>query len=60
MRNKILNEDNKIKIIVSGRNLRPHHVYCDVNGKPFDPTYPYNVYQKNLFPEGFRKEFPLK
>jgi hypothetical protein len=57
LRNKLLNEFNSIKIIVSGRNLRPHHVYCDINGKPFDPTYPYNEYQKLLFPEKFRREY---
>ncbi|MBK8393668.1 MAG: hypothetical protein IPL26_00235 [Leptospiraceae bacterium] len=60
LRNKLLDENNKMKIIVSGRNFRPHHVYCDVNGLPFDPTYPYNVYQKVLFPEGFRREYPIK
>ncbi len=57
MRNKILNEFNTIKIIVSGREYKPRHVYCDVNNKPFDPTYPFNEYGKILFPEKFRKEY---
>jgi hypothetical protein len=57
LRNKLFNEKNSIKIIVSGRNFKPHHVYCDINNKPFDPTYPHNEYQKLLFPEGFRKEY---
>lgn len=47
------------KIIVSGRNSNPHHVYpiAFINNEwiVFDATYPTNKYNQILYPETFRK-----
>lgn len=50
------------RIIVSGRNQKPHHIYPEFfwNGFwiPFDATYPkINNFGKRLFPEKFREIF---
>ncbi|MCB1144488.1 MAG: hypothetical protein KDK54_19695 [Leptospiraceae bacterium] len=53
----------KPKVIVAGKNIRPHHVYISIDipnilkDFPIDPTYPKNQYGKTLFKELFREVY---
>ncbi len=51
------------RVLVVGRNERPHHIYIeyklkkDPNWIPYDPTYPHNVYGMKPFTPGFLEIF---